>query len=255
METKPSKKILRRMGLNDDQEGVFRRYLNEEGGWDSHLRNSKSFIKQCVVEEKPKNIGVLGSGWLLDVPVDFLVESCENIYLYDIRHPRQIVNKYKKIEKVHFVEVDITGGAIEFVYQAIRNNTIKKELLNIPAIGFQAEENLDYIVSLNILNQLDILIVENLRKVSGLPQKLIDDFRGIIQKRHLNSLPTDRSCLLTDFEEQIYDRTGKFVESHNLLYASLPEGKSEQEWIWNFDTLMTYYPNRKTNFRVIAKKL
>lgn len=254
MQTKPSRKILRKLGLSDDQEGIIRRYINESGSWDKHLHNTKKFIEQCVLLENPKDIGVLGSGWLLDVPIGFLINQCNNIFLYDIRHPRQIVNKYKNNKNVHFKEVDITGGAIEFVYQLIRNNTVNEKLLDIPTVGFSPEESLDYIVSVNVLNQLDILIVENLRKIPNLSKELIAEFRKIIQSSHIKSLPAGKSCLITDFEEQIYDRTDKFVENHNLLYTELPEGKKEQEWIWNFDTLMTYYPNRKTDFKVIAKQ-
>lgn len=242
------------MGLCDDQEGIMKRYLNEAGSWNSHLQSTKDFIKHCVGEVKPKTVGILGSGWLLDVPANFLIENCETVYFYDIRHPRQIVHKFRNDDSARFIELDITGGAIEFVYNAIRNKSLKKDLLTIPLSGFCPQETLDYIISVNVLNQLDILIVENLRKIKDLDAQLIIDFRTIIQRNHLKSLPADKSCLITDFEEQLYDRTGKFVEKRSLLYTELPEAKFEQNWIWNFDTQMTYYPNRKTNFKVIAKQ-
>lgn len=243
------------MGLSDDQEGIMRRYINEGSNWQSHLNNTKEFINTCVEKEKPGNIGVLGSGWLLDVPVDRLLEYCDTIFLYDIRHPRQIVNKYKSNNKVRFIETDITGGAIEHVYYAIKNGVIVQELLHIPNKGFVPSESLDYIISVNILNQLDILIVENLRKYKEIGRKQVDLFREIIQASHIKSLPTGKSCLITDYEEQLFDRTGTFVENRSLLYSKLPEGTETKEWIWNFDSHMTYYPNRTTKFKVIAKKL
>lgn len=254
MKSIPSKKVLRRMGLNDDQEGIMKRYLNEAGSWDSHLQSTRNFIIHCISDNQPMSVGILGSGWLLDVPANFLMDNCEKVFFYDIRHPRQITNKYKQEEKFNFIDCDITGGAIESVYNSIKNKTVETELLTIPQAGFQPNESLDYIVSVNVLNQLDILIVENLRKIKNLDAQLIKKFRTIIQSSHLKSLPTDKSCLITDFEEQLYDRTGMFVENRSLLYTELPNAKYEQEWIWNFDTQMTYYPNRKTNFKVIAKQ-
>ena len=243
------------MGLSTDQEGIIRRYLNEGGGWNSHLNATKNFIQRSVGLYRPQKVGVLGSGWLLDVPVDFLTDNCAKVYLYDIRHPKQVINRYKRNENIQFITMDITGGIIEYVYNAIRNNSVNNSLDSLPAEpGFCPAESLDMLVSVNVLNQLDILIVENLRKHEPENSVRILEFRKKIQSVHIKSLLKGNSCLVTDVEENLYDRTGKLTERRSLLYTSLPKAKYEDEWIWYFDTQMTYYPNRKTFFKVTAKQ-
>lgn len=254
MNAYPSTKVLRKMGFNADQDGILRRYHSEKGGWDIHLNETKNFINQCVEQEKPENIGVLGSGWLLDVPIDNLLEKSKNIYLYDIRHPKKVMKKYQNHSNIHFVNTDITGGYIEYTYNAIRNKTIAESIEYCPESIFCPAEPLDYLVSVNVLNQLDILILENLRRPKKLKADLISNFRKKIQSNHLKLMSTDSSCLITDFEEDIYDRKNTFIESNSLLYTQLPESKWEKQWIWNFDSQMSYYPNRRTYFKVIAKQ-
>jgi hypothetical protein len=110
-------------------------------------------------------------------------------------------------------------------------------------------------VSVNILNQLDNLILEYLRKFP-LPEKsLIERLQRNIQSSHIQSLLNYNSCLVTDYEELIYDEAGKLVATNSLLYTELPIFRQKKEWLWNFDTRMTYYPGRKTIFKVIAIQL
>ena len=40
---------------------------------------------------KPLNVTVLGSGWLLDLPLAEMLEKTEMIYLVDIVHPPEVV--------------------------------------------------------------------------------------------------------------------------------------------------------------------
>lgn len=242
------------MGLQNDQEGIMRRYIDEGGAWDAHLNATKKFIVGCLRDAKPKCVGILGSGWLLDVPVEFLLKHIGEIFLYDIRHPKQVVNRYKNHKQIHFINQDITGGAIAYVYSAIRNGSLRKSLGKLVVPGFKPNEKLDYWVSLNILNQLDILIVENLRRLKYVDRELIMGFREKIQHSHIQSLPKGKSCIVTDYKENVYDRGGSFIESHDLLYTELPPGIKEEKWVWHFDTQMTYYPNKKTYFEVIAKQ-
>lgn len=242
------------MGLSGDQDGIMERYINEEGYWNEHLNNSKGFIQRVVEEIKPKSIAVLGSGWLLDVPVEFLLDNCERIFFYDIRHPRPIVHRYAKIDKIEFVNMDITGGAIQYIYEQIKAKKYM-EITDVPECGFQPVQPVDLVISLNVLNQLDILIVEYLRRFSKVLSDDVLLLRKKIQLAHLNSLLADTSCLISDFEESLYDRTGSLVEKRSLVFTCLPEGKYNEEWIWKFDNRMTYYPNRTTHFKVKAVRL
>jgi hypothetical protein len=249
----PSDRILQHMGFFSDQDGIVRRFINEGSNWNEHLKNTKSFIELCVKDACPKNIAVLGSGWMLDVPLDFLAEHCDNVFLFDIRHPRQVVHRFRNLKNISFINQDITGGAIEFVYKTMDKRRPKPEELNhfIPD-GFSSKVSIDYVVSVNILNQLDILLLEYLRKFSLPDSFSAEKFRSNIQLAHINSLLKNKLCLITDYEELLYDNADQLLKTNSLLYTHIPEGKMREEWIWKFDSQMTYYPNQKTYFKVQA---
>jgi hypothetical protein len=114
-------KILRRMKYLSDQQGIVERYLEEHEGWKLHLENTRSFILDCVKKYSPKTVVVMGSGWLLDVPLKELMEICERIYLADIWHPRQIRAMVQKYPNCILVYDDLTGGAVKQVYKLVKS--------------------------------------------------------------------------------------------------------------------------------------
>jgi len=248
--------ILRKFEFKKDQSGIINRYLREKGGWDSHLTNTKNFILHAT-KNKEKNICVvLGSGWLLDVPVDELSKIFKELYLIDIVHPRQITHKYRKYQNIKFIEADISGF-IEPVYYFLKekNNThsslttIKQELTN----EFKEIINkASLVISVNILNQLDILICDYVSKSDLYSDKEIYAFRKTIQQKHIEMLPKNKSCIITDYEELNYDDNMQLVKNKPLVYIDLPTGKNIQKWKWNFDLSKTYHKEYKTIFKVMA---
>ncbi len=250
----PSKQIVKRMGLSGDQNGIMSRYVNEEGNWISHLNNTKNYIRDIVEKKNPEIVGILGSGWLLDVPIDYLTEKCKKVLLFDIRHPKPILNRYKKNSNVEFITLDLTGGLIEYTYYAIKRK-IKSALNNLPEALVNFPEEIDYLFSVNLLNQLDILIVEYLIKYGIFNDDDISLLRKSIQTNHIKSLPRCKSAIITDFEENLYDRTNQIKDIRSLIFTDFPNGTNYKEWIWKFDTKMMYYPNRITHFKVKALEL
>jgi hypothetical protein len=120
MITHPGKKIIRKMGYLSDQRGIINRLLREENGWDIHLENSRIFILKHAIREDCKRIGILGSGWLLDVPMDEITRQAHQVYLYDIYHPAQVMHLTNKYEGVELVQADLTGGLMESVFLITR---------------------------------------------------------------------------------------------------------------------------------------
>lgn len=248
----PGNKVLRKMGFSNDQEGIMTRYINESGKWETHLKNTQKFILEEIEKKEAKSVALYGSGWLLDIPLDEMIHICNHIYLYDVRHPRQIMHKYRKNDKVSFIQTDLTGGLIELIYKISKKSNFAAELKKTEPSPYEPYKTVDHIFSVNVLNQLDILITEYLRKFKFYNPELVSQLRKKIQITHLKSLPAGKSSLITDYEEDLFDRTGTFVESRNLLYVDIDKNKRLKEWIWTFDSQMTYYPNRKTNFKVLA---
>jgi hypothetical protein len=243
------------MGITDDQEGIMRRYIREAGNWTTHLERTKKFIISAVTSGQAETVAVLGSGWMLDVPADFLLKNFKEVIFCDISHPRQIIKKYGKYPNAGFISIDLTGGLIERAYRIVKakknagadhlQELLKDSIFELP---FSA----DYIVSVNLLNQLDILIVDYLKGKLRMEKSGIEFLRGKIQKNHLHLLPSGHSCLVTDYEEVHISSNGEEAESVPLLFCELPEGTHRESWIWEFDTHRTYDPLWNTRLKVKA---
>ena len=251
----PENKVLRKMGYISDQQGILNRYLREKEGWEGHLLNTKEFILECLAGKQVNKLIVLGSGWLLDFPLEKLYPQIKNISLIDIYHPPQIIKKVKNFPGVECITADITGGYIRQIYDKV--NECKKHKTefsldeNIIIPGYSGDEN-DYIISLNILNQLDILLTDYLKNQNQVSEYSIFKLHRKLQQDHINFLTKSKYILITDSEEIIINNEGEKESSKNLLYCDLPSFKYSREWCWKFDSSGLYNPNRQTHMNVRA---
>jgi hypothetical protein len=252
-----NKSIIKKFGYYKDQDGIMNRYLRENIGWEVHLKNTRDFILQASESKKKTKAVLLGTGWLLDIPYSELSELFEEVIFVDIKHPRQITHKLSKFKNIKLIETDISG-IIEPVYQKFRLNKKNEEKLNLlQVLPVYSEEFLkivqssDFIVSVNLLNQLDIHICDFIVKNRWYKENELNDFRRHIQNLHLELLPKYKSALITDFEEIKLSNNSQTVIRKNLIYIKLPNDNIKK-WTWNFDTQKTYNQNMETQFKVIA---
>lgn len=249
IEGKKYRRILKKMGYLADQQGIIDRYLREDGGWDSHLLRCREYILAKVELYSPETISILGSGWLLDVPLEEMAEKCRTINLIDIIHPSQIRERVKEMENVHLISDDITGGMIDRIW-----NLSKKELGSIDEVDactYKPEYNLGMVVSLNVLTQTDTLIADYLMKKYSLSHNVLRSLRSLIQKAHLDFLSGVPGLLISDYEEKIIDKD-KLLQINKLLFTDLPEWGERVEWEWDFDNVGEYYKRKRISFNVIA---
>lgn len=254
-----NKRILGKFGFKKDQQGIMNRYMRESEAWEKHIKNTKEFILQSANKKKKKNCVILGSGWLLDVPIDELSKLFDKVKLVDIVHPAQIIHKVKKLANIEIIETDITGF-IEAVYQFMKK--AKKSKLDLGKIStvhtgswFDDMKNADFVVSVNILNQLDILICDYIKKFDIYQVQEIKEFRKIIQQNHLNALPKGKSCLITDYKELRLNDNDIEIESKLLVHIDLPENNSSKKWQWAFDMSKTYHHKFNTVFKVVGMEI
>ncbi len=250
------KKILKEMRYISDQQGIMNRYFAESKGWKEHLQNSRSFILENIKKHKPETVMILGSGWLLDVPLDELLTECKKVYLVDIHHPSQVQHQVRKVKNVQLISTDITGGAVQQVYDLVK--AYKKDKLKKPLDTFSLHHPdlpvADYHVSLNLLNQLDILLVDHIRRNIDFRDAEITGFRKLIQHHHLSLLETGSSCLITDIKEIIINRRKEVHQEKELIHIELPGGRSRKCWTWKFDR-KEYNPGFDTLMDVVAIEL
>ena len=249
--------MFHRMGYFDDQSGIMRRYQREREHWDVHLQHTRQFAIQAMQGKNRKSAAVLGSGWLLDVPVEELSRYFGKVYLYDIRHPEKVKKQVHSLGNVELRECDISGFA-QPIYQYVKQYRSCKERPSVSTVQPQITVDMadfDFVFSCNILNQLDILLVDYLAQFFDLSHEETVVFRSNVQQYHIDLLPCNRSCLVTDYEEITCTPDGKEVSRKISVHHPIIQRSDARRWTWEFDMKMTYYGGRKTFFEVMGVEI
>jgi hypothetical protein len=254
--THPSgyRRILHKMGYYNYHSAFISRTVNQEGGWDSHLNKSRKFILKAVQIYKPDKITVLGSGWLLELPINELLDKVEKVTLVDIIHPPDVIEQVSSIRNVELVEADISGGLIEKAWEISRMHSFLNKLKSfdeiiVPEYKFPNDPGL--VISLNILTQLEIRLLVLLKKISSAGEEEYITLRQKIQDSHLNLLIKHNSVLISDYEEVFSDRKGN-TNSVPTILTKLPEGRVREEWTWNFEQTDSYKYNSRSIMKVVG---
>jgi len=214
-----------------EQEGIFNRYLYEQQNWKLHLENSKAVFIDALKNLNVNSIAVLGSGWLLDVPMDFLLAHFSKIYLVDIVHPVQLVKKYKRFSQVQFVQQDITQSWELLVNHRKTSFQEFKSLANFKIANFEFKDA-DVVVSLNLLSQLAELPFDYFFDASKEKAGKLD-YQVFFQRQHYEMLKSFKSWILISDVEEI--RIGENEEKISLLQFGLDDEFYRRNWIWKFD--------------------
>lgn len=248
------RRILNRMGYYAYQNGLIYNHLNQEGGWDSHLVHCRDFITRALDYYKPERVTVLGSGWLLDLPLAEMLEKTQTIYLVDIIHPPEVIRQAGTMKNVTLVELDITGGLIEGIWQKTGSFSLFKKKLSSEALAipeFEPSFDPGMVISLNIMTQLEAQLIDWLKKKSNTKEEDLSHFKTGIQNSHINFLLKHRSVLITDYAEVVSKRSGETLTIRTLL-ADVPSARFTEEWTWNFDLRGRDFYNSRSVIKVMA---
>ncbi len=258
---KPKKNAyIKALGYSIDQDGIINRYIREKENWDLHLEQCKRFILDSAANKKQQTAMILGSGWWLDIPTEELCQRFENVFFVDIVHPSQMRHKASKYKNLTLIETEISGFA-QSTYQTVRLAKKQKTKVDLSVIIPQTilsdllkENNVDFVVSLNLLNQLDILIVDYVIENSNddVSEHEIQTFREQIQSFHIQSLPKGKSCIISDYQEKSTQLKGTAIQNKTLVHTAFPVANRTADWIWLFDSQGYYVEQHKTIFQVKA---
>jgi hypothetical protein len=248
------RRILSRMGYYNYQSSLLFRQIKQEGKWDSHLQHCRNFILKALDIYNPPVVTVLGSGWLLDLPLAEMIEKKISVRLVDIVHPPQVRQQAADFPGIELVEEDITGGLINEVWKKAGNRLFfnkLRSLSNIVIPDYNPSGDQGMVISLNIVTQLESLIVSYIEKHALIRREDLLAFRTAIQEKHIAFLKNHPSVLISDTEEVFTDRSGNVKRVPNLV-AGIPEGRYSEEWTWDFDLTGTDYYSRTSVFKVKA---
>ena len=231
--TTPCSPHIRRMGYLNEAMDMRRRARRHASAWSGHLDRSRAFLlaaaERCAAKER---VTILGSGLLLDVPLEKLSSLFGEVVLMDVICLPEARAHVRELPNVRFVEFDVTG----IVQALVRNGDKGISELPEPATKPAAEiRGSSLVVSLNILTQLWLVPrVYASQAFRGLDQYAVDEWCGRIVASHyaaLRSLACD-VCLIADHGFVKRDAQGNVISRASSVYGiDLPV--PDASWTWN----------------------
>jgi len=231
--TTPCPPYVRHMDYLYEAIAMRSRYECNRTAWQPHLEQTRRAILSAVEGCRNRNkVVILGSGPLLDVPLDELAAMFSEVVLLDIVFLPDVYKRVKRFNNVKLVQHDVTNMA-QKLYENIRSGQTELPIAS-PVIS-DIDENTGLVVSLNILSQLWVMPrAYALKKMRGLEEEVVDDWCEQITRSHyafLQSL-TCPVCLIGDHEFVKRDREGRIV-SQGSTVAGLALPEPETSWTWN----------------------
>jgi len=205
-------------GLEDESHAILRRYQRCSQAWQPHLNKCRNLIESILVEGE--TVVVLGSGWLLDIPLGAMLAHGSEIYLVDAVHPPPALRAAAWHSAIHLVHLDVTDSLQYLEKPALFS---PNGVFSPPALDFLRCKS-GLVISCCLLSQLALPLAdawteqgEGREKIASLYQKMEKDHLQLLS--HLGR----RQCLIHDEETfQSEDRVH--------LLTALPLAKAEWEW-------------------------
>lgn len=245
---------LKRLGYVNDQLGIAHRFRQEGKSWNNHLTKSKQAILSFLAKGEFKSVAILGSGWLLDVPLSELMAQNKTVVLVDIMHPKQVLHQWENNPSVQFVEADLTGGAFDILNNIVSRRISEEEAIFL--LGSLHPENLlpptDAVISVNLLSQLAQIPLERLKDKGVISDHFAATTNRLLQQQHLHWLANQHSLLITEIDEDLFDEDEKLCGTNPLVEIDKKRWLQVDRWKWKFDTRKTYRQNFTTRLNVGA---
>ncbi|MGU3359889.1 hypothetical protein ACLBWX_06090 [Methylobacterium sp. M6A4_1b] len=199
--------------------------------WAPHLAAARAAIlAACEGLERRRVAVVLGSGLLRDVPLADLAARFEAVHLVDAVHLWPARLEARAHPNVRLITADLSAV------------TDRHDPLSTLCGG----EDVDFVVSANLLSQLPILPLDR-------PGFVPPDLGSRIVQAHLDGLARLRArvCLLTDVEQVEEDRSGQVTDRLDLLHG-VRLGRPDRCWTWDLAPFGEAARHRRLVHRVEA---
>ena len=226
----PCPKTYRRLDYLSGLIAIQGRYKRVADHWRTHLDNSRQLILHAAAQTPQRNkVVVIGSGLLLDVPVEMLAKQFNTVILIDIAHLISVRLLCMRHSNITLVEHDITGLA-EALLSYRRGESLPRPQAGLPAVA----QNADLIISCNILSQLAITPAQYLQQHFVVDGERLANWRQEIIFNHLALLTEQpgQRVLLCDVFHDYLDRNDNLLYREDVLHG-IKIGDPEQQWRWS----------------------
>ena len=210
--TTPCPPYVRKMGYLREAIGLKCRYKRHPARWQPHLERTR----QCILSAAGKcgnrgKVVVLGSGFLLDVPLDELSAMFRDVVLIDIVCLPEIRRRIKRYGNVRFLLGDVTGIA-ETLYKNVSCG--RRELPFAAPVLPEIDKDTGLVISLNVLSQLVVVPrIYALKKLPEIDQDRVASWCRRIIEAHYAFLAsmTCNVCLIADYRYSKHDGSGRIT--------------------------------------------
>jgi hypothetical protein len=219
--TTPASKEARQKGYLYQSIALSHRARRCQTYWEPHLVRAKEMLRQATLEHKG-HVAVLGSGLLLETPLDLLRQRFSKVTLIDVVHTKDVREKiavFNANASVPPHEGGIGHISIELIEMDLNRST--------PSGRF------DFVVSANLLSQLPLVPTQQMRR-KGAGESALLKTADELQTRHMQMIKelAPHGLLFTDFEVHIRDREGDIIETGETVSKRL-DIFWEKTWDWN----------------------
>jgi hypothetical protein len=235
--TTPCPQYVRHMDYLSEAIAMRGRHRRNRIAWQPHLEQTRQAILSAAGKSRNRGkIVVLGSGLLLDVPLEELSAAFHEVVLLDIVFLPEVYKRVKRYNNVRLVQQDVTNMA-QKLYENIKSghHGLPKSAPAVPDI----DENTGLVISLNILSQLWVMPrAYALKMLRNLDEEVVDDWCKQITGSHyafLQSLICP-VCLIADHAFVKRDQEGRLVSQGSTI-AGLALPEPEASWTWNIAPL------------------
>jgi hypothetical protein len=194
--------------------------------WQSHVDASHQFIRDHFAKVNPKSVMIIGSGILMEIPIEDLLAKAEKIFLVDLVHSREVRKLAHRYPQVELIERDISS-----LLGLLKKGTGPFQLKQIPWKQLPSWDlpKVDWVISANLLSQISLIISETLPMTT----ETYDKFARSVRDQHIERLfeQAPHVLLFADFETHYTDRKGERIktESYEVNLRGL---KPDREWVW-----------------------
>lgn len=230
--TTPCPQYVRHMDYLSEAIALKSRHQRNRTAWRPHLEKTREAILSAVEGRRNRNkIVILGSGLLLDVPLDELAAMFREVVLLDIVFLPEVYNRAKRYNNVRLVQHDVTNIA-ERLYENIQSG--HPELPTAAPIVSDIDANTGLAISLNILSQLWVIPRTYALKRLDFDEEDVNEWCKQITGSHyafLQSLSCP-VCLIADHAFVKRDRERRTVSQGSTI-AGLALPEPETSWTWD----------------------
>lgn len=213
------------------------RHRRRKADWQEHIRRCRKATLESARKARNKNsILILGSGPLLEIPMEELLQEFGKITLLDVVHPREVRAKWGKDARVELIDADLLGIAAGLIGW-------KGGALPQPAPPDLKSYGADFILSANCLSQLAIKPRQYLE--GAVSENTLDLYCESLSAAHLASIKAAgvSHLVIADFESRVTEEDGTVVDRSEPFFdrASL---RLLESWDWNLAPAGEFYKRK-----------